>query len=385
MIAYQREGLDALLTRETAREWHENGLLSAEKWQAIQDRYPVGFYMPNVFVRIGLAVFCLVLLLAAMGLAVVLIEPDLNEELSLLGLFGGGLCVALLEWWAVRSARHYGSGIDEMLLYVGVVTILGSIFNLMDYTTDALVYYCIAWPFLVAGAVRYLDRLMTAAAFCCSFGIVALVIDKLPNVAIYLLPFAGMAFSAGAYFFARRGQRRYGWRHGHGLLVVVEILALVAFYFSGNYGMVQQVAEKEYGLMQPPVGWFFWLFTFAVPALYLWQGLRRKERLLLDLGLAAAAAALFTFRHYYHVLPLAWAAVAAGAILFVAAYFSIDYLRKNKGAYTYEPESKTSLLQEIEEQLLEQTIAAQSPPVPPAKPEGFGGGQFGGGGAGSDF
>lgn len=386
MIAYRPEPLDALLIRDVAEEWHEKGLLFTEKWQAVQARYPAPFYSPNVFVRIGLGAFCLVLLVAVMGLGALVLEPDGEREISLLGLFFGGFCLVLLEFWAIGTARHFGSGIDEMLLYVGVGTIIGSLCNLLPYNADLLAAYAIAWPFLMAGSLRYLDRLMAAAAFICSLGIVLMLVDKIPQAAIYLLPFVGMAFAAGAYLFARQGQQRYDWRHGRGLLLVVEMLALAAFYASGNYYMVQQTAEKTYQMPRPPIGWFFWLFTFTVPLGYIVLGMRRKDRVLMNIGLVALAAALFTFRYYFHVMSLAWAAVAAGAFLFVGAYFSIDYLRKNKGAYGYEPESKKSLLQEIEEQLIEQTVAAQSPPVPRAKTgENFGGGQFGGSGAGGDF
>jgi hypothetical protein len=137
-------------------------------------------------------------------------------------------------------------------------------------------------------------------------------------------------------------------------------------------------------VVQLPLGWFFWAFTFGVPAAFIFAGMQQKDRLLLDVGLGAVAGALFTFRYYFHVLPWEWAAVAGGAILFATAYFSIRYLRANEGRYTYEADGDATLLQEIEEQLIEQTIASQSPPAP-VKKEGFDGGQFGGGGAGSEF
>lgn len=386
MIAHDPAGLDALSVLEKAREWHARRLLSDAQWQAVQAQFPSRFYSPNVFVRIGLGVFCLLLLLAAMGLAGVLVEPDGQWAFATFCLFWGAVWIVLLEIWAIDRLRHYGSGLDDMLLYVGISTMLAGLYAFLNYSTDTLVYWVFAWPFLVLGSLRYVDRLMTAAAFVCSFGIVLMLVDKIPKVALWLLPFAGMAFSAAVYVFARKGQQRNEWRHWFELLVVLELLGLVAFYASGNYYLVQQTAETIYQQAQPPLGGFFWVFTFGVPVAYIYSGLRHRERARLDLGLGAFGAALFTFRYYFHVLPLAWAAVAVGGFLFVVAYVSIHYLRKKRfPGYTYEPESKLSLLQEIEEQLLEQTIASQSPPVP-AKPDtGFGGGQFGGGGAGSDF
>ncbi len=83
-------------------------------------------------------------------------------------------------------------------------------------------------------------------------------------------------------------------------------------------------------------------------------------------------------------MPIAWASAIGGCILFAIAYFSIQYLRKNEGAYTYSEQSGATLLQEIEQQLIEQTIANQ-PTDAPDKRGAFGGGQFGGGGASGDF
>ncbi len=384
MIAYNRNWLDARLTREQAKEWQVRGLLTAAQEKTVAERYKPDFYSPNVFVRIGLAIFTLILMLALAGLAAVIFEPDREPGMALFCLFWGVLWLCLLEFWSVRTARHYGSGIDDMLLYGGLTAVISGTGLLLPYNTPTLVYCLVALPFLVVAAIRYADRLVAAAAFICALLIILLTVKEIPSLALYLLPFAGMAFSALAYRFARRGGERYTWRYWFGVLAVVETLALVTFYVSGNYWVVQQAGLELYQLEQAPMAWFFWAFTFAVPAIYITLGLRLKDRLLLDIGLALIAAAVFTFRYYFHVLPLTWAAVMAGAVMFVFAFFAIRYLRKHPGAFTFDTGAEKSLLQEIEEQLVEQTIASQPGPTP-VKQEGFGGGQFGGGGAGQDF
>jgi hypothetical protein len=384
MIAYNPTWLDALLTRDTARKWHQKGLLSDEKWNVVQERYQAPFYTPNVFVRIGLAFFCFILLMAAIGLFGLFLDVGSESGFAMLCLFFGLVSIAVLEIWAIGSARHYASGVDDMLLYFGISLIITGLCSQLPYYTHTLVYCCIAWPFLVAGSIRYLDRLVAAATFGCSLLIVLLLVYEIPRLALYLLPFSGMLFSAGAYFFAQKAQTRYEWRHWHGQLAVVELLALICFYLSGNYWMVQQAGLDWFQLEQAPIPWFFWTFSFAVPVVYIFAGLHKKDRLLIDIGLACIAAAVFTFRYYFHVLPLEWAAVIGGAALFATAYFSIRYLRAHEGAYTYEADGDTTLLQEIEQQLIEQTIASQNPPAQVQK-ESFGGGQFGGGGAGEGF
>lgn len=384
MTAYNRDWLDALAVKNTAREWHSKGLLSDEKWQAIQEANPSNFYTPNVFVRIGLAIFALILVVAVMGLAAMVTEPDSDSGLAAFGFVWGIIWIAVLEIWAIRTARHHGSGIDDVLLYTGVYCVVASWCSQLPNGADTLAYCFVAWPFLLAGSIRYCDRLMALATFLCTLLIVLLTVNKIPGAALYLLPFTGMGVSAAVFFAVRKAQRQHRWRHWNGSLAVLELAALLTFYASGNYWVVQQVAQAKYALDQPPMGWFFWGFTMLVPLALIWQGIVRKDRLLLDGGLAIVAAAVFTFRIYFHVVPWAWAALIAGAGLFLIAYFSIRYLQKNAGAYTYDADGQKSMLQKVEEQLIEQTISVQTAPNP-VKGEPMGGGQFGGGGAGSDF
>lgn len=384
MIAYDRTGLDALLIRDAAQEWRRQGLLSEEQGLAVLAQHNPRFYSPNVFVRIGLAIFTLVLLSAALGLVGLI--SDLNSEtgIALLCLFFGVVLFLLLELWIIGSARHYGSGVDDMLLYFGTSLLLGGLYLLMPSGSQPLDYACLTLPFLVVGSIRYLDRLMAAAAFGYALMILILLLMKSPKLAMLVMPFAGMLFAGGVYFWVQQGLSRYTWRHWHSTLAVLELLAIALFYVSGNYWMVQQAGFGWFQIEEPPMPWFFWIFTFAVPLAYLYFGLRRKDRLMLDVGLACIAVAVFTYRAYFHVMPLAWAAVLAGAVLFAVAYFSIRHLRKHKGAYTYDADADKTLLQEIEQQLIAQHLAQQPTPTP-NKDASLGGGQFGGGGADGQF
>lgn len=384
MIAYNTDWLEALLTKDTAQKWHEKGLLSDEKWKEVQERNFSNFYTPNIFVRIGLSIFTWILLISAAGIVGVFLEPNGDFVFSIFCLFCGVSCILLLDRLIIKTGRHKASGVDDMMLYAGCGAIITAFCYSLDYSTPTLVYCCIALPFLVAGSIRYLDRLMALAAFGCSLGIVLLAVKEIPSLALYLLPFAGMLFSVAVYIFSRQGQSRYPLRHWHGVLTVLEMLSLVTFYASGNFWIVQQAGAAIFQMEQVPIAWFFWAFTFLVPLIYIFECLRRKDRILLDIGLGCVAAAVFSFRYYYHVMLLSWAAVICGAVLFLTAYFSIRYLHQKEGTYTYEEDSETSMLQEIEQQLIEQTIANQPGPTPD-KNASFGGGQFGGGGAGGEF
>ena len=131
MTAYNRTWLDALATREAAGRWFENGLLSDEKWQAVQERYRTGFYTPNVFVRIGLAVFCLILLLATVGLTTLMLNVNSESGFAVFSIFWGLAWIAALEFIFIGVKNHYGSGLDDMLLYAGVTAVVSGLYMLL--------------------------------------------------------------------------------------------------------------------------------------------------------------------------------------------------------------------------------------------------------------
>jgi hypothetical protein len=58
MIAYSSQWLEALQVRRQAARWHRKNMIGTAQYEAILAAYPVGFYTPNVVVRIGLAIFC---------------------------------------------------------------------------------------------------------------------------------------------------------------------------------------------------------------------------------------------------------------------------------------------------------------------------------------
>ena len=207
---------------------------------------------------------------------------------------------------------------------------------------------------------------------------------KLPKIAALILPFMTMLFAIITYLITLKIQNKIALRFWKNNVDIIEGLSLITFYASGNYFIIQKANEMYFNNPIVAMPYLFWAFTFIVPFLYIYQGLKQKNRLILSVGLLAIAVSVATFRNYFHVMPLEIAAIIGGAILLATAYFAIKYLKNNKTPFTYdEDEDQKPFYQQAESLIIAQTFGNQQ-----GQNEGkplFGGGDFGGGGAGQEF
>ncbi len=383
-IAYNTQWLDALAIREQARRWQKKGLITPEQWQAVQTQYPVGFYLPNIFVRVVLAVMCWILSASVFGLIGVALISNLPSEEGLgviLLLFSGGV-LAGLEF-IVRDGKHYQSGLDDALLYMALAAGITGICLLFSAFNEPLAYFVLALPVLIFGAVRYVDTLVAVLAFLCLSGVLFLGLLKLGEWIKVILPFVCMAFSGTAYYWLHRNKQKESLRFWAESLTVLEAVSLLLLYVSGNYFVVRQLSEAWFGVTTVPGAFLFYGITAAVPAIYICFGLRHKDRLLLRTGLVLVAAAVFTFKYYFSLGHTEVLVTLSGAFLVALAYFSIQFLKKGYPGYTYAEDEDAPGMLNAEAVLVTQGFG-NATPLPQADPL-YGGGQFGGGGTGGNY
>jgi hypothetical protein len=382
MIAYNKNWLDALEIHEKLAIWSEKGLISKETKQNILEQNKVGFHSPTFFVSIGLGLFGMICISSVVSF-VAMIFMNVTEWYNGFAFICGVGLILVLEF-VIKKQNHYRSGLDDVLLYSAIWAFILAFTNDFTMGNDGFWAYCIAFLIFLIASIRYLDRFATLGTLFSGFWIIVLIVKGIPVYATALMPFVGMIFAGLVYFFSTKMQSKSEFRFWKNNLLTAETFALVLFYLSGNYYVINTVGKEMFGLETMPIPWFFWTFTFIVPVLYVFFGLKNKNRLLLDFGLAALVASIFTYRNYYTVLPLEWAAVIGGAILCLIAYFSIKYLKNDSTSYTFTPDAEQNLLMKIQEQAMYQSLG-NLPQTPQGGGVQFGGGEFGGGGAGGEF
>ncbi|MCY7350109.1 MAG: hypothetical protein LH606_05520 [Cytophagaceae bacterium] len=385
---YNEAWIRARAIQTQAREWQRKGLLNAEQLERIKTIFPDSFYKANLWVKIALFLFTLLLNSCASGLAASVLFTALSESLVAAGilmiLFGVGYYFILENF--IHERRLFHSGIDNALLYSMVGSLVGGlclIFSEVIGDNKLWLYGLLALPVLVWAVVRYASRLLTVAAFgCLLFIVFGIAISSAWGKA--LLPFIVMAVAGVVYFFVKKADHRESSFYWAECLTVAEVIALILFYAGGNYYVVREGNALLLGAStagQIPFAALFYTFTVLIPVAYLAFAIRRKDRLLLRLGLLVLAASIVTFQHYFPALSWAGFLSLSGLVLIGLAWIFTRFLTPARSGFTAVADGP---LRGADAEAF--AIAHARTTQPEIVPEKlFGDGDFGGAGAGSGY
>jgi uncharacterized membrane protein YgcG len=227
-----------------------------------------------------------------------------------------------------------------------------------------------------------------AAFCCCAFFTTAFFgLEKIGSLGLNVLPFVLMAVSAGVYWLLLKYKNLAQLVDYANCLVLAQTVSLLVLYAAGNYYVVQTLSNQLNGTTKPiAFGLVFWAWTMILPLVYLAFGIKNKDMIRLRAGLFLIAAAVLTFRTYYHILPVDVMLIIGGSVILAVAYAINQYLKTPRHGFTLEDADDVNLMDNLR---VESLIVAQtfSHPTPAQPQEGvkYGGGDFGGGGSSANF
>ena len=378
--AYNEVWVENLHLLEQADAWLDKKLITPEQHNEVEKAFPAPFYRPEIFVKIGLFIFTLIACSFASGfLTLFLIGNDSQMGISIVSL----ICLAGFIFFLenmIPKRRLYHSGVDNALLYAAIAAFAMFFFTMFD---KLLIWqYCLVMLLIFLAATwRYADRLTAAAAFFTllfwlGHGMMQFALGKA------LIPFAVMILSAAVYFTIIKDKSTYY----HDCRTLVKVLTLCTFYLGGNYFVVREgnALLNDLNLPYAPQIAFaplFYIFTVCIPLLYIVFGIRQKDRMLFIVGLLAFAFSVYTYKHYFSPLTVAQGLAIAGLLMLIGSIALIKYLHQPRHGVSDEQEGKRKLAN------LEALLAAQQ--LGQSHQEtgnvAFGGGNFGGGGAGETY
>jgi hypothetical protein len=392
MIAYNKTWLTNLLLQDEVKKDAAQGYITPVELKTIEDKYPVGFYTPNLFVRIGLFILTCVIVSFAQGLlSLMAASGDLIESFGWF-IFLGATAYIALELM-VNGKFHYRSGVDDALLVIAGSQIAGGMAMVFYKSSQSgvdffLVFSAIVLVLGVFLTLRFTDMLMSAFSCVAFLGLVFLLWLKVIPAGLATAPFAMMVLAAGTYWLAFTNHQKKRYVHYQNCLVVVQIISLLVLYAAGNYFVIQTLSTEMAGKTGPvPFGLVFWVWTVLLPFVYIYVGIYKKNTILLRTGLLLIAGAAITVRNYMHLMPIDRMLTLVGVVILVIVYGISKYLKTPQHGYTLAEPDEANLMDHLKVESLIAAGTFSHAPAAPAPESGtkFGGGSFGGGGSSGDF
>lgn len=393
MIAYPKPELSLLEIRSTVLDATSQELISKEESRNILMKYPSRFYSPNMYIRIGLGLLTILSISSISSFFGLLLDFRNAEIILLLTALG---CLAMLEYF-IQTKHHYRSGIDDtllhsaiafLLIFTGIETESSGRANNILLSLAGLALYTIA-------SIRYLDRMALIGALASlAFFCFAIWEKSSPNMALlpcWTITLALAAIAVTAHQLKDRPVANY---HRH-LLILLENLAVVGAYASLHILTIDAVLTAKSISTSAPApqslstaaAIFYWSWTLIVPVLMLKYALRQQESLSIRLSLLAILSALYAQHHFFPVFEPELAAVIYGLLLLLAGWWTIRFLKNDNSVYSFRHGGDEGDLLGQNPFLVVAGFAGTGTPTdtPPISNTNFGGGSFGGAGAGTDF
>ena len=389
MIAFDTGELQKQAINTKAKSWFKAGIIDANQWTIIQSEYATNLYSPPFWLRAILFLATILGVYAGVGFFASSIldhfngsEKTIRVSLILIGI----VSFLLLEIIAIKEKKHFRSGVTEALLYMGLSNIIMGVFgfDLSEYSYAFLV--------LVAGviaSIRYLNLMGVVAAIGAFAFLIFQGFYDLGGYFMAVIPIAFIVIFSIGYWISQKVQKATNWPLYQDSFVVLDSVLLLLIYAGGNYFVVRELSIEmmHVQIMEGediPFSLLFHFTTILIPMLYLYFGIRKKEVILIRLGLLIVVASILTFKFYYSLghteISLTMAGVAATGL----SILLMNYLKTIKNGFTRD-QLLTSKWDNLNTEALIISTTMGGNATTETTDSGFGGGDFGGGGAGSEF
>jgi hypothetical protein len=397
--AYNTSSEEALHARVLLKDWAGQGFLTGAQYQLMEKETACDLRRTNIFLRLVLFLFTLIIVGAAVGLFFAIFRLQLEAQSASVFL----LVVAAMSYvaaeLAVSEARLYRFGIEEALavcsvafLCVGiqaallrgqpnsarpefVVSAAGAIGSLWVWHRFGLPYAFLASMIFIAGLPSYWTSSHSA-----QHTIVA---------AIYA---AGLLIVIAV-------RSRYRFTYLNDQYSIAEALLWLGVYLAINLQLSSvNLLGQWYGAprvsteFSRPFYWATWVLTWCLPAVVLARGLRLKDRFVIAVGALVAILTLVTNKLYLGWPRHTWDPMLLGGLLIGVALFIRRWLTTGPGGIRHgftaqRLSGKDKAWMNVGAAALGLVSPNVTTPSPqPSSPDvHFGGGDSGGGGASSDF
>jgi hypothetical protein len=381
---YDETAVRNLQINKKAAELFEDGYLSPPQYEQVKTDFPVVLNQPNLFVRLGLFFFTsLCISFSIAFIAFLLSNASFGEKGFGVLLLIIGSVLTVLNSNFIRNRHWYRQGSDNALCYASITCFVSGVYLIGQFQIFSIILL-LTFVVLTFATYRYGDPILAFSAFYALLLTFLSSIEESQTPHI-VLPFIGITLSLTLYYFSKRALKDDALFYWEDSLKVLEITGLVAFYGSINYYVVDRILlfnNDETGVPSP-YNMLFATLTAIIPLVYLVLGIKNKDRILWILGSLGIVFSILTYRYYYAIMPIEWALTLAGGGVLVLAIFLIKYFKTPQNGFAYL--LKTSKTNFIESVVMNQILHQAVHSTTSENTVKYGGGDFDGGGAGSEY
>jgi len=393
MRAYSAASEEAVRARDLLKDWAGEGFLTPAQYHSMEQETVCDLRRTNIFLRLVLFLFTLIILGAAAALFfVVFLSPPSSQTTSVFLLIFAAMTYGAAEF-AVSRFRLFRYGIEEALaacsvgfLCVGMQAALSSRADILvpaaGVTASLWIWHRFGLPYAFLAAmifVIWLSGHWTSS-------------HSAQHVIVAAFYAAGLITVA-----AVRSPHRFTYlNQGYS---IVEALLWLGIYLAINLHLSSVDLLRQWWVgplttteFPRTFYWATWVLIWCFPPAILARGVRRKDRFVIAVGAIAAILTLVTNKPYLGWQRHTWDPMLLGASLIGVALFIRRWLAKGPGeirrgftAQRFSGKDKRWMNAGATAiGLVSPNIITPSPQT--GSPEvHFGGGDSGGGGASSDF
>ncbi|MDB4297154.1 hypothetical protein N9901_00205 [Flavobacteriaceae bacterium] len=385
-IAYDITELEKKKVLSEAHTLYKQKVLSETQWLNIKNEYASKLETPSFFMKVLLFIVTYIGMITIIG--PILLTTGISNEnaFQFISVLLGLVFLLGTEYFLIKQKHHYKSGITEACIYAAILFI--SIGILGFDANNAFAYPTVLFLLTSFVAIRYLNRIALVAAPIFMGWILFTLLTSIGAYAEVLMPFVFMAVFGLLYMVAKKLQQKLANVILEDHFVIVKTLSLIIFYLAGNYFVVRELSIELMKLsladnQDIPFAFLFYTFTAIIPLAYIYFGIKQRSLLLIRTGLLVITLSIVTFKYYFSLGMPAITVTVSGAILIVIALLLFKYLKHPKNGFTQQ-----QLLQDkwaskdVSAIALSQTLGGTSTNT---SDNNFGGGEFGGGGANTNW
>ena len=401
MIKLYADGEQRVQVVEETRRWEKAGIVSSTQAAAVRERYRPELVRVNLFIRILLALFTAVGVVAMVALPAVILHFE-EVGTTLLFLLFAPFCAWVADRRLIHDRRLYRCGAEEMLLFlaVGFLALAVCIPIIKGGYHAERLGWLAGHAVALVGATLLAVRYGYALAALGAMGALAVfpfhLADALrwhqpglTRVALFLLLAA-----LGIWAHWRLGGRKILPRGTVWCFETVRLAALVGIYLDVNL-LAHRLLWNNWIGWTTHSGVLSWPdplcagLTALFPLVALVLGIVRRDRALLWYAIFTATASILTLKYFFHLGYLAEEVTVGGLVLAGLAFGLMRWLLTGadwrRGAFTAEPLLEPRLYGLDAEALAAIQPLAPAPKMSAAEGLQLGGGSSGGGGASGDY